>query len=61
MGFIQVFTLKDKEMLTKKGYKFMFEQKIGDKVAYVFECHKLNFSENDLEGIRYRVTNKLYF
>ena len=61
MGFIQVFSLEDKEELIKKGFNFMFEQKIGDKIVYVFECHKIKFSEEDLKGIKYRITNKMYF
>ena len=36
IGFIQVFSLEDKEEMLKRGFSFITTQKIGDKTVYIF-------------------------
>ena len=36
MGFIQVFTLEDKEKLIKNGLHYITEQEIGSGKVYIF-------------------------
>ena len=59
IGFIQVFSLKDKEKMLKRGFSFLTTQKIGDKTVYVFEYDKMKYDNNS--DIKCRITNKLYF
>lgn len=61
MGFIQVFSLEDKEKLVRLGYRFLREQMMGGKKTFLFEYHKLNFEPNDFENIKYRITNTMWF
>lgn len=57
--FIQVFNNEDKEKLILTGNKFITEQQIGDVKVFLFEVNKnLNF---DSLGIKYNITNKLFF
>ena len=58
-NFIYCFTERDKQDLLNNGYKFLKEESIGDKTAYVFLYDdKLNFS---LNKNRFVVTNKMNF
>ena len=59
IGFIQVFSLEDKEKMMKRGFNFITTQVIGDKTIYVFEYDKMKYDNNS--DIKCRMTNKLYF
>ncbi len=60
MGFIQVFTLEDKEKLIKNGLHYITEQSLGDgKKVYIFVNDKMKFNNSDVS--KFRITNKLYF
>ena len=59
IGFIQVFSLEDKEKMIKRGFNFLTTQVIGDKTIYVFEYDKMKYDNNS--DIKCRITNKLYF
>ena len=61
MGFIQVFSLEDRDKLMSMGYRFLGGQTIGDKQVFLFEYHRLSFEEKDFENIRYRITNTVWF
>lgn len=58
--FIYCFTENDRENLTKNGFKFICKQRMGDKIAYVFnnDSEKLNFT---LDESKYVLDNKLFF
>lgn len=58
-NFIKCFTIEDKQELLQQGYKFLREESIGDKKAYVFLYdNKLNFNLNKNKFI---LTNKMNF
>ncbi|MDD4298853.1 MAG: hypothetical protein PHS98_04420 [Bacilli bacterium] len=58
-SFIYCFTTADKQDLLNNGYKFLTEENIGDKKAYVFLYDdKLNFTLNKNKFV---VTNKMMF
>ena len=59
LGFIQVFSLEDKEKMMKRGFNFITTQVIDDKTIYVFEYDKMKYDNNS--DIKCRITNKLYF
>lgn len=59
MGFIQVFTLEDKEKLIKQGLHFVTEQIHGDNKVYIFVNDKMRFNDSDIS--KFRITNKLLF
>lgn len=59
MGFIQVFTLEDKEKLIKNGLHYITEQEIGSEKVYIFVNDKMKFNNSDVS--KFRITNKLYF
>ena len=59
MGFIQVFTLEDKEKLIKNGLHYITEQEVGSKKVYIFVNDKMKFNNSDVS--KFRITNKLYF
>lgn len=59
MGFIQVFTLEDKEKLIKNGLYYITEQEIGSSKVYIFVNDKMKFNNSDVS--KFRITNKLYF
>lgn len=60
MGFIQVFTLEDKEKLIEQGLHYITEQSLGDgKKTYIFVNDKMKFNNSDVS--KFRITNKLYF
>ena len=59
IGFIQVFSLEDKEKMIKRGFSFLTTQVIGDKTVYVVEYDKMK--DNNNSDIECRITNKLYF
>ena len=59
MGFIQVFTLEDKEKLIKNGLHYITEQEIGSGKVYIFVSDKMKFNNSDVS--KFRITNKLYF
>ena len=61
MGFIQVFSLEDRDKLMLMGYRFLGEQTIGKAQVFLFEYHKMNFDKKDFENIKYRITNKVWF
>ena len=48
MGFIQVFSLEDRDKLMSMGYSFIGEQTIGKDYVFLFEYHTLRFDKNDL-------------
>ena len=57
--FIYCFDKKDKEDLISKGYKFIKEETVGDRKAYVFiDDNKLNFELNSKKFIK---SNKMNF
>ena len=51
MGFIQVFSLEDKDKLILMGYRFLGEQTIGKTQVFLFEYHRMNFDKKDFENI----------
>ena len=59
MGFIQVFTLEDKEKLINNGLHYITEQEIGSGKVYIFVNDKMKFNNSDVS--KFRITNKLYF
>ena len=60
MGFIQVFTLEDKEKLIEQGLHYITEQSLGDgKKMYIFVNDKMKFNNSNVS--KFRITNKLYF
>lgn len=57
--FIQVFSVEDKNKLNEKGFKFICENKIGDRLVYTFDSgSRMNFDDLKIE---YSMTNRLYF
>lgn len=59
MGFIQVFTLEDKEKLIKNGLHYITEQDTDFGKVYIFVNDKMKFNNSDVS--KFRITNKLYF
>ena len=59
MGFIQVFTLEDKEKLIKNGLHYITEQEIGSGKVYIFVNDKIKFNNSDVS--KFRITNRLCF
>lgn len=55
---LQVFSEEDKNKLLSKGLRLIHQQQMDDRTVYIFEYNKLNFE--DL-GIKYKITNKLWF
>ena len=53
MGFIQVFSLEDRDKLMLMGYRFLGEQTIGKTQVFLFEYHRMNFDKKDFEKIWY--------
>lgn len=61
MGFIQVFSLEDRDKLMSMGYSFIGEQTIGKDYVFLFEYHELRFDKNDFKNMKYRITNTMWF
>ncbi|MDU6996525.1 MAG: hypothetical protein E6356_16845 [Terrisporobacter othiniensis] len=58
--FIYVFNEEDKKELILNGFKYICEQKMGNKQVYIFnnDSNKLNFT---LDKSKYVMDNKLFF
>lgn len=57
--FLYVVSEEEKNELIKQGYKYMKEEKIGNKTVYVFnENNKLKFDSNKVKVYK---TNRLNF
>lgn len=58
--FIYCFTENSKKYLILNGFKYICEQRIGEKTVYVFnnDSDKLNFT---LDKSKYVLDNKLFF
>ena len=56
--FIMVFNIEDKDKLIVQGQKFICEQKVGNDIAYLFNCNRVNLEEQNIKYVR---TNKINF
>lgn len=56
--FIMVFNVEDRDKLIAQGQKFICEQKVGNDIAYLFNCNRVNLEE---QNINYIKTNKINF
>lgn len=57
--FIYVFSETERDKLLLNGYKFICENQVGNKSAYVFENNnKINFEKLNIMAYK---TNRLYF
>ena len=56
--FIMVFNVEDKDKLIAQGQKFICEQKVGNDIAYLFNCNRVNLEEQNIKYVR---TNKINF
>lgn len=60
--FIYAFSDDDRKLLIKKGYHFICENKLNNKIVYIFEnkSEKMtNFSVKETK--RFMLTNKMRF
>ena len=59
IGFIQVFSLEDKEEMLKRGFSFIATQKIGDKVQLVGDDLFVTNIKRLQRGIKENVANAI--